>query len=93
MFIHLISFRCVSKCRDGFYANDAIGQCVPCFAGCATCSGPEYCDSCPNNLYLVDMDEEYFYHGKCLSDCPKGFVKEESKFDRCIALQSYTTSL
>jgi len=32
-----------SQCRDGYYS---LSYCLPCFANCATCSGPLTCQTC-----------------------------------------------
>lgn len=81
--------RCVSKCDTGYYQDDESKRCNQCISGCATCSTSQFCDTCPQGTFLVDIDPEHFHHGKCASRCPEGFVNDttESVVNfKCVAI-------
>lgn len=70
----------MSKCDKGFYSDLTEKRCVLCQSDCASCSGPNYCDECPKDYFLVEVDPENLNHGRCVAKCPEEFKEDTSKW-------------
>ncbi|KCV70256.1 hypothetical protein H696_02586 [Fonticula alba] len=68
---------CVAQCPDGFFASAELGQCLPCWHGCATCSGrePGHCTGCPAGQFLVS--------NRCVDACPETTFPRGTICDAC----------
>lgn len=65
LFLH--NGRCVSRCPEGFYADNrtTAGVCLPCNRKCESCAGTATsCTQCSSSLIL--------YNQQCLLHCPSG---------------------
>ncbi|XP_032146778.1 proprotein convertase subtilisin/kexin type 5 isoform X1 [Sapajus apella] len=72
LFLH--QGRCLSKCQEGFYAED--GVCERCSSPCRTCEGnATNCHSCEGALVL--------HHGVCQETCPERHVAVEGVCKHC----------
>ncbi|CAG9335958.1 unnamed protein product [Blepharisma stoltei] len=59
-------------CNAGYVASTDGFSCVPCFTGCASCTGTLYyhCSSCFSSYYLLKT--------MCLTYCPSGYTADSS---------------
>ncbi|CAG9335952.1 unnamed protein product [Blepharisma stoltei] len=69
------------KCNIGWYVSSDGFSCVPCFTGCASCTGLLYyqCSSCSSGYYLLKA--------LCLTYCPSGYTADTST-NSCILTTS-----
>jgi len=63
------------KCVAGYYEDS--GECKKCLEGCATCSGADKCDTCPEG-----------YTGDVCDACASGYHKVEDVCVKDVAPQS-----
>lgn len=73
--ILLSSFRCVSHCDEGFYADG--DKCKRCSGDCQSCSQAELCDQCHGAKLLIDVKHYgHLDHGRCVEKCPEGLIAD-----------------
>lgn len=79
--------RCIDICPDGFYGDNSIWQCKPCYTStggsalpgkytCVTCYGPAAtnCKSCQIGTYYSSIENI------CVTSCPDGYYADNSPY-------------